>query len=306
MLRQGPVNISTDILEIYFALCEHRNFSAAAAALQKSQSNVSTRVAQLEADVGLKLFDRSKRPLRITRAGMVFLQFAKEFNNKKRDLDRMLKELAVGTAGEVRIGATNSIASYLLPNILAQILSTRPGITISIITDIAPRLFEFVRQGDVDFAIVLSDAIPRDLIRRDLTDAVLCFVVSPDHPLSSRRVIGIEQLQTARFVAGLSGTGHATMVQRVLNEIGILNYNIAVRIGTYEGVKRLVCEGFGISILPEFTIQEEIKQKRLRRIKVNGPTKTKILLVQHPSRVQTSAVSAVENFIETSIPPGKL
>src|SRR5262245_24264336 len=109
------MNISTETVKTYLAVCEHRNFSAAAVALRKSQSNVSTRVAQLEGEIGLKLFDRSKRPLRLTEAGSVFLQFAKELNNKTRDLGRMLAELAVGTAGDVRIGATNSIASYLLP-----------------------------------------------------------------------------------------------------------------------------------------------------------------------------------------------
>jgi DNA-binding transcriptional LysR family regulator len=139
-----------------------------------------------------------------------------------------------------------------------------------------------------------------------LSEAVLWFVVSPKHPLAHRKILAVEQLQGLPFVAGLSGTGHATMVQRILNNIGIQNYDIAVRIGTYEGVKRLVCEGYGISILPEFAVHEEIKQKRLIRLKLSTQLKTSVFLVHRPNRVQTAAISFVENFIEKSISRGKV
>ena len=86
------MNISTNLLRTFLAVCEHRNFSLAAAALRKSQSNVSTQVAQLEEEIGLKLFHRHKRPFQLTEAGATFLQFSREVLNRTRDVDRRMQE----------------------------------------------------------------------------------------------------------------------------------------------------------------------------------------------------------------------
>src|SRR5262249_53613707 len=252
------MDISSNLLRTFLAVSEHGNFSLAAAALRKSQSNVSTQISQLEDQIGLKLFRRDKRPFRLTEAVTTFLQFAREFTNRIRDVDRRIKELGAGTAGEVRIGATDSIAAYLLPKIIAQLLRKHPRINIYIITEIARRLFEFVREGEVDFALTLPDNPPPDLLVRPLVEETFCFVASPKHRLARSKITSNEQLRSVPFVAGQRGTGHDTMVQRVLDRAGISDYEITVRISTYEGVKRLLYQGFGLTVLPAFAVKEEV------------------------------------------------
>ena len=296
------MDISSNLLRTFLAVSEHGNFSLAAAALRKSQSNVSTQIAQLEDQIGLKLFHRDKRPFRLTEAGMTFLQFSREVTNKIRDVDRKLKDVGSGTAGEVRIGATDSIAAYLLPKIIAQLLRKHPRINIYIVTEIARRLFEFVREGEVDFALTLPDNRPRDLLVKPLVEEAFCFVASPKHPLARTTLASKDQLRNVAFVAGQRGTGHDTMVQRVLDRAGIYDYEITVRISTYEGVKRLLYEGRGVSVLPTFAVQDEIKEKKLVRIKTKGINLgTTLFLVKRPDSPSAPAVSLAENFIATSI-----
>jgi len=207
-----------------------------------------------------------------------------------------------GTAGEVRIGATDSIAAYLLPKIIARLLRKHPRINIYIVTEIARRLFEYVREGEVDFALTLPDNPPRDLLVKPLVEESFCFVASPKHRLARTTIASKAQLRNVAFVAGQRGTGHDTMVQRVLDRAGIFDYDIAVRISTYEGVKRLLYEGFGLTVLPAFAIREEVKEKKLVRIKVKGiDLGTTLFIVKQPNYPSTPAVSLVENFIETSI-----
>src|SRR5262245_35410424 len=296
------MDISSNLLRTFLAVSEHGNFSLAAAALRKSQSNVSTQIAQLEDQIGVKLFHRDKRPFRLTEAGTTFLQFAREVTNKIRDVDRKLKDVGSGTAGEVRIGATDSIAAYLLPKIIARLLRNHPKITIYVVTEIARRLFEFVREGEVDFALTLPDNPPRDLLIKPLVEESFCFVASPKHPLAHSTIVSKDQLRNVAFVAGQRGTGHDTMVQRVLDRAGISDYEIAVRISTYEGVKRLLYEGVGLTVLPVFAVRDEIKEKKLVRLKAKGiDLGTTLFLVKRLDYPSTPAVSLAEHFIETSV-----
>jgi DNA-binding transcriptional LysR family regulator len=109
------MDISSDFLRTFVQVSKVGSISEAARTLHKSQSAVSTQIASLEDQAGLKYFDRSERPLRLTESGHIFLRFAREFINRTDALGRSLNELASGVAGEVRIGATVSISAYLLP-----------------------------------------------------------------------------------------------------------------------------------------------------------------------------------------------
>jgi len=101
------MKLSTVMLSYFTEVRRAKGFSPAAAKLGKSQSAVSTQIGLLEKELGLKLFDRSKRPLFVTEAGRVFFDFATEILNKSGEFERYLAELSSGVAGEVRIGASS-------------------------------------------------------------------------------------------------------------------------------------------------------------------------------------------------------
>jgi LysR family cyn operon transcriptional activator len=88
------MNISTDLLHTYIAVCEHGNFSHAAAKLGMAQSSVSEQIAAMERQVGLNFFDRRKRPIKLTQAGTLFLDFAKAVTNRAQSTERLLHEMA--------------------------------------------------------------------------------------------------------------------------------------------------------------------------------------------------------------------
>jgi DNA-binding transcriptional LysR family regulator len=296
------MDISSNHLRTFLAICEHRNFTLAAVALQRSQSNVSTQVKQLEDQIGLKLFNRDKRPFSLTEAGTTFLQFAREVTNRIKILDRRLKELDTGAAGEVKIGANGSIAAYLLPRIIAGLLYKRPKINIYVVTDIARKLFELVREGEIDFALTLLDNSPQGLVTKPLMEDRFCFVVSPKHPLARTKTISVAALRGVPFVVGQRGTSHDTLVQRVMDRAGVSDYEVAVRISTNEGVKQVLCEGFGLSVLPTFSVWEELKNRKLVRLEVNGiDLRTGICLVKRPDETSTAVVAFVEAFVEKSV-----
>lgn len=135
----------------------------AATSVHKTQAAVSTQMQTLEESIGLKLIDRSERPLQLTEAGRIFLQFAEETLNKAETLAIFFKELAGGVAGQVRIGASLSVGSYLLPRILGKVLKQYPKLKLNVFTQNREIVCDAVSQSRVDFGIVLSDEAPQNL-----------------------------------------------------------------------------------------------------------------------------------------------
>src|SRR6266545_3385589 len=109
------MNIDLDRLSTFIRLAQEGSFTASGKSLRKSQSAISLQIAGLERQFGLRLIDRSTRSIQLTEAGQLFLQFSTQIVNQTADFERTMSELAHGVSGEVKIGATTSIGTYLLP-----------------------------------------------------------------------------------------------------------------------------------------------------------------------------------------------
>ena len=121
------MDVFTDLLGAFVAVCQEQSFSKAAKKVFRSPAAVSVQIATLEERAGTQLFDRGERPLKLTESGKIFLDFSKELLNKLRGLDRLFGELVSGVSGEVRVAASNSVGTYLLPDLIANILRKSPN-----------------------------------------------------------------------------------------------------------------------------------------------------------------------------------
>jgi DNA-binding transcriptional LysR family regulator len=296
------MEIPISFLKSFLVLCEHKSFTQAAKALCKSQSTVSIQVAQVEAQLQLKLVDRSERPLRLTEAGKAFLAFAKEMNNRTEELQRFLRELACGGAGEVKAGASTSIGTYLLPQIASAILSKAPQLKLEVIIQGRALLCESVRRAEVDFGLILTDRIPEGLVGRSLKIEPLCVVASPQNPLAGKRNISLKQLSSASFVAGPKSSQYAVMVERSLGAHGLYDYPVRFRISNYEGIKEAIRANIGIGILPKFTVEREVKDKILTILDLKDfPLTVNLMLIERRDSAVTPSIRAVKQHLETHL-----
>ena len=292
------MHFSSDSLQTFVAVAEERSFSLAAKKLHKSQSSVSSQVNLLEEQCGTKLFDRSPRPLRLTQAGVLLLTFAKDVMYRAQALSASLAELKEGIAGEVKIGAITSIATFLLPPIVRGILDRFKNLRITVSAQNVSQLCESVRRGEIDFAIFLSDQEPSGVSARVLRTEPLFFVVAPDHMSASQRQMRMESVRNTRFIMGQEGSSYTKMLDRMLQKKGVSRYEVAARISTLEGMKEIARTGIGVGILPQYIVEREIRTKALRRIQIKGVELcANIYLVENVLSVETRTVVAVRNLI---------
>ena len=295
------MKLSTVTLTYFIEICREKGFSPAADKLEKSQSALSTQIALLEKDLGVKLFDRSKRPLVMTEAGQLFHEFARDVLNKSQDFERYVAELSSGMAGEVRIGASTSVGTYVLPAIISRLLRKFPKIKITLSTQPRSLVFEAVRCGEVDFGLVLSDQPPERLKYRPLKAERLCLFVSSEHVLARKRRVGLPDLASVPFVVGPHRTEYTEMISRVLSHSGLSQYSVAARISNFEGVKEVVHGGLGIGLLPSFMIQREIREGALREIKVHGFNATAtIMQIERFEHLATPTILRVRDYFSAA------
>lgn len=297
------ISLSTDHLRTFIAVFEENGFSNAATKLHLSQSAVSTQVGLLEDQIGLKLFDRSKRPPKLTEAGRTVLNFSRQLVNKTGELERYLQELSSGTSGEIKIGAIRSISTYLLLPVVFRLLKKAPKLKISILTQAQSVLYESVRHSGVDFALILSDKKPEDLDVQVLKSERLCFSVSPTHFLRSKKKITIGDLQAASFIVSLQGTEYAKMVERLLGEVGLKDINVAMRVSNWESIQEAVRAGIGIAVLPHFVIESDQKHPTITELPVKGLNlSADIMLLEHAhGHFVSPSVAFVKNSLISAL-----
>ena len=296
------MNIDVDRLHTFIQLAQEGSFTASGKSLRKSQSAVSLQIAGLERQFGLQLIDRSTRPIKLTEAGQLFLQFSTQIVNQTADLERVMSELARGVSGEVKIGATTSVGAYLLPPIAGELAQKYPKLSITIVSLPQASVLASVRTSAVDFAFVLSDRMPADLKVTTLKREPLWFVSSPENAALKKRPLTMNDLKSIPFILGLKGDQYTGMMESILEERRFPKVPIAMRIGNYEGIKQAVCAGIGIGILPRFTIHNEIGNRALVRIRVDGVNlSARIMLVERLQALQRPTATSAKSYISAAI-----
>jgi DNA-binding transcriptional LysR family regulator len=294
------MHFSSDSLNTFIKVAEERSFSVAAKKLHKSQSSVSSQVTLLEDQCGMKLLQRSPRPLRLTQAGILLLNFAKEVATRTQELSGSLTELKEGIAGEVRIGAITSIATFLLPSLVRAILDSFKNLRITISAQNVRQLCDSVRTGELDLAIVLSDQEPSGVCASVLRTEPFYFVVAPDHPAADKAQMSLKTLRNCPLIMGQESSSYTQMLNRMLRKKGVSRYEVAARISTLEGMREITRTGIGIGVLPHYVVEGDIRRKALTRLRIKGvDLHANIYLVENARSVETPTLAAVKNLMIT-------
>ncbi|WP_435655996.1 LysR family transcriptional regulator [Brucella pituitosa] len=248
LLYRGRIPMSSLIQAL--AVAEHLNFSHAASTLRVSQSSVSTRVKALEDDLGIPLFERSTRGVRLTDCGRHFFE---QVASGIDQLDHAVKTAgayARGDHGQIRLGVHALVPGSFLSILLTKYKESYPRIAISVTEGTAADILMKLRAGQLDVAFVLGMPVLPDCHSRRLWTEVLMAALPANHPLAKDDVVTWADLAEETFLVRCGGTGpqiHDHIVRRLARHCpapSILRF----------GVERcsllsMVGQGFGVTIV---------------------------------------------------------
>lgn len=250
------------LLRAFVAVAEHGGFTSAARAIGVSQPAVSRAVRELERSVGFELLERAPKGVRLTRAGESFLSNARDVIGAMRSAEEAVSALGGLGHGRLHIGASTTIATYVLPAFIGKFLEGHPAVDVRLDSahtrGVAQMLLDYHLDVALTEAPVSDDKINS---RRWRTDHLVA-VASPKHPLASQRRIPPAALAIELLLLRERESGTRTIVLEGLAAAGVTPGR-TMEIDGPEAIKQIAAAGRGIAVVSRYTVVEQLSLGRL-------------------------------------------
>lgn len=247
------MNYSLRQLRVFVTVVQARSFSRAGEIIGLSQSAVSHSVKELETQTGVKLLDRTTREVVLTEAGqqlaMRLERLLDELNSTLRDVGRLGQQLS----GTVRVAASQTISAHLIPQCIAESNHRYPDIDFVLHDRPQQWVLESIRQGDVDFGIVIDPGAVSDLECEVVLSEPFLLLCRDDDPLASMPQVAWQALQGANLVLQDYASGSRPLIDAALAAQGV-KATIVQEIGHPATLFPMVEAGIGISVLPALAL----------------------------------------------------
>ncbi|WP_044871104.1 LysR family transcriptional regulator [Pseudomonas sp. LFM046] len=255
-------------LKVFLAVAESGSISAGASRLFISQPAVTREIRDLEASAGLALFDRRPRGVVLTEGGQRLLQYAQRIFALEAAAERDLRGFASLDDGELRLGASATLGSYLLPELIERFHQLHPAVAVDLAVSNTREVAAQLEDGRISLGFVEgafdSEAFASHLLDRDR----LLPVAGPSHPLAGRNDLSARDLGGQDHYLREEGSATRASVEQTYREQGI-ELRARMSIGSTEALKRLVRDGRGIAWLSPHMVREELASGRLVRLDVH-------------------------------------
>lgn len=256
-------------LQVFLAVSARLNFTRAAEDVHLSQPSVSVRMRQLEAELGVKLFEQLGKKVALTEAGKLLEPYARRVVAAMDDARHAVDELQGLERGSLRIGASTTPGMYLIPKTVAHFKERYPKIEIHLVIRDTRQIETGVIGNEFDFGFVGGHLAGDEVaVVPWLTDE-LVLVAAPKHPLARKRSVKADDLRKEKFILRESGSATRAAIISHL-EHATLQVEPIMEMQNPESVKKAVQTGLGIAFISRFAVETELKAKSLVAVRVRG------------------------------------
>ena len=287
-------------LAIFTAVAATGSLTASARKLHVSQPALSRELKAFENRLGVTLFERHAKGMRLTQAGEVLNRYAVRLFELERTAEAAMREIAGAMRGRLTLGASNTIGTYVLPPVLAAYRRQRPRVQISLFVGNT----EQVSQG-VDDMLFMLGFIEGPLHVQGLRTTVfqhdeIVAVAAPDHPLLKRKALKPSDLSGEPLLMRERGSGTRELIAAALQRQDI-EQGETMEFGNTEALKRAAVYGGGIAWLPRICIRNELRDGQLRELALRELAITRpLMMVQRENAPMEPAAEAFLRLLQQS------
>lgn len=254
-------------LAIFHAIVQTGSISACGERMHISQPAISRQLKEFEQRIGVVLFERQPRGMRLTQAGEVLRDYAARLFEIAHTAEAAMRELSEARQGHLSLGASNTIGTYILPTLLARFRREHPAVGLSMFIGNT----EQVSQGVHDLRFMLGfieGPLHVQALRVDrFGEDEIVPVVSGDNPFSRRKRLIPADLSGQPLLMRELGSGTRELIEALLQRNGIRPTNV-VEFGSHEAIKRAAVHGGGVAWLPRVCMRRELTDGELVRLPV--------------------------------------
>ncbi len=285
-------------LQVFHAVAKHLSFTKAAEALFMTQPAVTFQIRQLEEHFNTRLFDRAQGRIALTAAGAVALEYSARILSMSGELDTRMKEMSGQMTGPLLIGASTTIAEFLLPQVLGEFKSRNPGIV--------PRLFvanseivqDRIAERTLDLGFIEGVSHLPSLVTDVCCEDELQVVCAPSHPLAQLESAIPKSLTEHAYAGRELGSGTREAIDCYLQTAGVPPDSLSVfmELGSPEALKGLVATGAAFTIMSRVTVAKEVRLGELVHIPLAPPLVRSLSMVYPNERFHSRLLNSFVQF----------
>ncbi len=284
-------------LQVFYTVAKLLSFTKAAETLHMTQPAVTFQVRQLEEHFNTRLFDRTHNRVTLTEAGRKSYEYAEEIFELYAEMENSVKELTGDVSGALTLGASTTIAEYMLPSLLSGFTKKYPDIQLRLKVSNTEGIVSMVENSMIDLGIVEGPVTNKNLLVEVCHIDHLLVIVPTDHELSKRKSISMEKLMHFPFICREEGSGTREVIMEYMTEMGLdkNNLNVCLELGSPESIKGAVEAGMGVSIVSRSTIEKELKLNSLCQLDLDPPLERHFSFVRQRQKFR---LNAMEELLE--------
>jgi DNA-binding transcriptional LysR family regulator len=275
------MNIET--IRVFCDVIQSQSFSRGAKINNVSQSAATQSVHRVEQHFGIQLVDRTKRPFVLTPEGQSCYEGFREVLELYDSVEAQVRSLRKEISGLVRVAAIYSVGLHDMSRCMQDFMRRYPKAKVRLEYLRPNKVYEAVLNAEVDLGIVSYPTASPDLNVIPLRSERMVVVCPPDHSLVRHQAVTAEHLQNVDFIAFDRDLGIRKEIDRYLRQRSI-NIHIVMEFDNIETIKQAVEIGAGVSILPEPTVREEIREGTLASVRLIAPELFRPLGIIHRQR----------------------
>jgi len=285
-------------LQVFHAVAKYLSFTKAAEALYMTQPAVTFQIKQLEEHFNTRLFERGHGRISLTPAGELALEYAEKILALSSELDTRLAEMTGHMRGLLLIGASTTIAEFMLPRILGEFNSLYPQIRARLTVANSEAIESRIAEHALDIGLIESAAKSSTLQSEVCCDDELQVICAPDYPLAKLPSVTPKALLEYEFISREPGSGTREVTDNYFRDAGVAPEKLKTQmeLGSPEALKGVVGTGLGFAIVSRASFGKELRLGSLVAVPLDPPLKRRLSVVYPKERFRSRVVNTFIEF----------
>ena len=290
-------------LQVFMAVAKHLNFTRAANELFMSQPAVTFQIKQLEELYSTRLFERRHGNVSLTPAGELVFTYAEKIMALSDEMETRLAESSGEMRGPLLIGASLTIAEYLLPDLLSEFNALYPQVRVCLIVANSETIERRVVEHTLDLGLIEAPSklagVASEVCGRD----ELVVICSPDYPLAGGSSITAKTLVDYEYISREPGSGTREVTEAYFRKQKIEPelLKIQMELGSSETLKAVVRQGLGFAIVSRLVVEQDVENSLLLALPLKPALKRDFNLIYPKERFRTRVASTFIDFAKTKL-----
>ena len=285
-------------LQVFHTVARLLSFTKAAESLHMTQPAVTFQVRQLEEYFNTRLFDRTHNRISLTAAGERVYGYADKIFALYAEMENSVRDLTGEVSGVLLLGASTTIAEYMLPALLGDFKAKYPEVSIRLQVANTDGIVTMVENNIIDLGVVEAPVSNKNLVVENCRMDRMVLIVPPGHLLAKRKSVPIAELLNYPYICREEGSGTREVMLEAMNIAGASSQemNIVMELGSPEAVKGAVEAGMGVSILSRATIDKELRLGSLVAVELEAPVERPFSFVHQKQKFRLRAMEKLLDF----------